>query len=743
MDTEKSSEVLDAASETPQQQETGMEKVVVSKLETPEETTEPEKPPATVEDTEQMAVNGHDADQSLMNVKETEELMVTEIVTESVKLSEGTPEIETKDSLPEEMSEQEKSIEKGQESEDTETLPGAVAKQPEPDGSPERISDPVTALNTEPENIQLEQQPVPENIPEPLPLHKPLAESAPEPEPEKLVESVPEVELPEPTLPEPVMLQQPVDVQLPSHTEKAPEQVETEAELQTAMDTEAEVVKDVVAEPTKEVEAEKPAETAEVEMERAAETELVTEAAAEKPTEAVMVTLEKPAEIENTKPAEDVKEVEPEKPVEADTEKAVEPAAEGEADKSEQKDTEEEGKVPAPGSLSFALLEQEQTKVVLQTSRTLIVLKGLPGSGKTLLARAIADAYKDHCSVFSADDHGVKPENPEVSADGYKALDEAVVAHCSAGTAASVLVVVDDTNHTQDRLARLGEIAEQHHLVAIFLEPRTEWRRDLSQLAKRTGRGLEEAQIQAMKGPLEEMILPLFFGWFLLPTIQEKVRCTSMDFLKTLDTLEPFKKHMNDFTGEAEKEVDLEQYFQAKGPLHCTTKFCDYGKAEGAEEYAEKQAVKELYGSAFELSLSALFVTPRTVGARVSLSEEQLVLWPADAEKEAESAVPAAASLPLGSRAHVTLGCAEGVDPVQTGLDLLEILALQQEGQQGELVEEMELGSLAYYGKGRWLLSLREPICVQSCFSSVYGPKKPDQTKKEVEKKKKPKCTIL
>lgn len=40
-------------------------------------------------------------------------------------------------------------------------------------------------------------------------------------------------------------------------------------------------------------------------------------------------------------------------------------------------------------------------------------------------------------------------------------------------------------------------------------------------------------------------------------------------------------------TGKAEKEVDLEQYFQGKGTLHCTTKFCNYGKAEGAKEYVQ------------------------------------------------------------------------------------------------------------------------------------------------------------
>lgn len=691
MDTEKSGEVLDA-SNTPQPEETVMEKEVVPKVETPEESTEPEKPPAAEGQSEQLAVNGHDT--KVVDLKETEELIVAERV---------------EDSLAKEKS-------------DAESVPAAATQ---PDESSEKVPDPVAALDTKPENT--EQQPVPENDPEPLPLQKPLAESAPEPEPEKLAEPVPEAKLQEQTLPEPAAMQPPVDKQPPSQEERVSEQVETERKAQPTMDTEAEGDA-------------KPKEEA-IEVAGAV---FVAEVSSEKPTEAAAVKVEEASvEIENVNPAEDEKEGKPDK---SDTLKEAEAAAEGEGVKSKQNEEpekEEDTAVPASGSLSFSLLEREQTKDALRVSRTLVVLRGLPGSGKSFLARAIADTYKDHCLVICADDHGIKPENPESSVDGYKALDEAVVARCNEGTASSVLIVVDDTNHTQDRLARLGEIAQHHHLVAVFLEPQTEWGRDPAQLTKKSKRGLQQAQVEAMKGMFEEMSLPLYFGWFLLSSVEDKVRCTSMDFLKTLDTLEAFKKHLADFTGKPEKEVDLEQYFKPTGDLHCTTKFCDYGKAEGAKEYAENPAVKDFYGSAFELSLSALFVTPRTVGARVSLTEEQLLLWPADAEKQAESAVPAAASLPLGSRAHVTLGCAEGVAPVQTGLDLLEILALQQEGQQGEPVEEMELGSLRYYGEGRWLLSLREPICAPACFSSFYGPKELEPGKKEPEKKKKPKCSIL
>ncbi|XP_067237924.1 2',3'-cyclic-nucleotide 3'-phosphodiesterase [Chanodichthys erythropterus] len=242
----------------------------------------------------------------------------------------------------------------------------------------------------------------------------------------------------------------------------------------------------------------------------------------------------------------------------------------------------------------------------------------------------------------------------------------------------------------------------------------------------------------------KEPELPFFFGWFLLPEEEERIKCATMDFLKTLDTLEAFKEHISEFTGEAEKEVDLEQYFQNALPLHCTTKFCDYGKAEGAKEYAELQVVKESLSKSDELSVTALIVTPRTFGARVELTETQMKLWPEGADKEGVSPalLPSVESLPAGSRAHVTLGCSAGVESVQTGLDLLEILALQKEGKEGTQVE-MELGTLSYLSEGRWFLALREPITADTTFSS-FSDDKPtnDQGKKDGEKKKK-KCTIL
>lgn len=661
-------------------EETAMAKEVLSKPETPEESPEPEKSPAAKGESEQMAANGHNAE--LVNSPQTEEA----IVTESVTLTEEEADMEVEASSP------------------PEPAPEAVAAVPETDESSEKSPELVADA---------------------------------EPEPVMEAESVPVAQLQELTLEDQVTAPERAEAEPPSLGEKEPQQVETEevpVEAETKEISEEKVEEKPVA---AELAAEKEAKSTEsaTPKEDEAKPKVVELVSPEKPTEPVGVKEEEPsAEAAAAAPVADKKEAEaPAVAAEAPAVSAEAPAVAAEVPK-------EEDTAPASGSLSFTILEQTQTKDALLTSRTLVVLQGLPGSGKSFLARTIADTYKDHCTVICADEHGVKPESPEASADGYKAVDEAVVSRCSAGTASSsLLLVVDDTNHTQDRLARLAELAEQHHLVAIFLEPRTEWCRDVEQLGKKSKRGLQEAQLKTMKGQLEEMSLPLYFGWFLLSSVQEKVRCTAMDFLKTLDTLEAFKKHMADFPGKPETEVDLEQYFKPKNMLHCTAKFCDYGKAEGCKEYAQREAVKDNYGLVYELSLTALFVTPRTVGARVSLTEEQLLLWPDDAEKEA----PSGASLPLGSRAHVTLGCAEGVEPVQTGFDLLDILALQQASEKGELVVEMELGELVYFSEGRWLLSLREPMGVPACFSSFYGRKEQEPVKKETEKKKKPKCTIL
>ncbi|MBN3313789.1 CN37 phosphodiesterase, partial [Atractosteus spatula] len=372
------------------------------------------------------------------------------------------------------------------------------------------------------------------------------------------------------------------------------------------------------------------------------------------------------------------------------------------------------------GSLSFPFLDRDETVAALKEARTLFLLRGLPGSGKSTLAGAIEARYQGACKVLCADGYGVQPAVGAEQPGQRQALDEALVSCCKAGTP---LVVLDDTHHEGARLERLAELAEELRYCVLLVEPKTPWRADPDQLRLKTHwKELPESAMSALKAGLEAAALPLFFGWFLAHKHELELEKRSKEFLKALVQLDQFKQHVSQFTSEelgSQGEVDLEKHFQSRGVLHCTTKFCDFGKADGAQAYAEKEVVRESMGCVTVLQISAFFATPRTVGARVALTEEQLRLWPQDAEKEVMPDV----DLPLGSRAHVTLGCAEGVESVQTGIDLLEFAKLEKEGR-GDKVQDLGEGALYSYGNDMWMLRLSRNVEAPAMFSGFYGKKK-------------------
>merc|ERR1712059_212571 len=71
----------------------------------------------------------------------------------------------------------------------------------------------------------------------------------------------------------------------------------------------------------------------------------------------------------------------------------------------------------------------------------------------------------------------------------------------------------------------------------------------------------------------------------------------------------------------------------------------------------------------------------------------------------------------LGRRAHITLGCAEGVKAFQTGLDQLSLLNMMGEG---HVVEGLLGGSLIRCGDQGWVIRLKKKIKIQAVFTGVY-----------------------
>ncbi|KAM4034022.1 2',3'-cyclic-nucleotide 3'-phosphodiesterase isoform 1-T1 [Anomaloglossus baeobatrachus] len=365
------------------------------------------------------------------------------------------------------------------------------------------------------------------------------------------------------------------------------------------------------------------------------------------------------------------------------------------------------------------LLVDDHTVATIRDSKIFILLRGLPGSGKTTLAREIEQKYKDTSRLISADQYEIKPAVRSSSGGDYSKLDDELTT-CFEKREARV-VILDDTHHDRERLDKLFDMANTYHFAVVVLEPKTPWRLDCAQLKDRNHWKLSLEELKNLRPTLEKELLPLYFGWFLAKRDEDFLRKTSHDFLEQLGNLKAFKKRLPAFGYEDKQKLDLLKHF-AKSPniLHCTTKFCDYGKVLGSEEYAQQEAVKKAYSKGYTLHITALCVTPKTVGAQVELTVDQLLTWPLDAEKE----VMPRDNLPRGSRAHITLGTAAEVQDVQTGIDLLEFVKLQQSGRDGENVGELTglvTGKVNYYENGMWMLNLSRKIEVKSIFSGYYG----------------------
>ena len=163
-----------------------------------------------------------------------------------------------------------------------------------------------------------------------------------------------------------------------------------------------------------------------------------------------------------------------------------------------------------------------------------------------------------------------------------------------------------------------------------------------------------------------------------------------------------------------------------------------------------------MLGSGSYLHITALIITPRTFGAKVQLSPAQLTAYSQNDDEVEVMGVPNKPAQPppcppnqnqsppfatvreaisacnptfvingektekpvvgeRGGRAHITLGCAEGVRPVQTGLDQIQV------GREVATTSiPLQGGVLEGYGGGRWVVRLDRAAKVQAVFSGAY-----------------------
>ena len=140
--------------------------------------------------------------------------------------------------------------------------------------------------------------------------------------------------------------------------------------------------------------------------------------------------------------------------------------------------------------LDHHLLTDADTIGLLSSSLTMLVMRGLPGSGKSTVVSAITRLYPQ-AVVCSADQYFMKDGKYEFDASQLKfahqqSQDKARAA-CEAGER---LVVVDNTGVKRWELVNYFRMAQINFYTVILLEPRTPWRFNVNQLAAKNTHGV-------------------------------------------------------------------------------------------------------------------------------------------------------------------------------------------------------------------------------------------------------------
>ncbi|XP_063590101.1 2',3'-cyclic-nucleotide 3'-phosphodiesterase-like isoform X2 [Penaeus indicus] len=432
--------------------------------------------------------------------------------------------------------------------------------------------------------------------------------------------------------------------------------------------------------------------------------------------------------------------------------------------------------------LNFPFLLDEKTIDYVQNNKVMFIMKGLPGSGKSTIVKAIQEVYKDSV-VCSADFYfmrsGKYKFRPDKLKDAHQACQNKATATASRGMN---VIIIDNTNVRNWEMKFYLTLAREYHYVPVIVEPQTPWCRDAHELATRNSHGVDESIIeQKVKGYQE--VLPLYFGWFFNETDSVSVLKITNEWLKHCLQVQDFFSDLSAETGLSSRE-ELLKYFNRSsfvdgGPtLHATAKFTARGKAENAMEYINNPIVKTAQGKAFSVDIIGYVITPFTIGARIKLTPSMLQLWGNDDEEampenlagnEAKKAhkqhrdsekldanensdsvgdlsvlisescqntviaVPQdltdrfCPSVGKGSRAHITLGCAPGVKPVRTGFDMISAVAFERKAKErgdfgvsnpSEKSFIVPGGVLRTYGECCWIIYPENKLVVSAIFSS-------------------------
>jgi len=420
-----------------------------------------------------------------------------------------------------------------------------------------------------------------------------------------------------------------------------------------------------------------------------------------------------------------------------------------------------------PQWLDFGFLQDTRTVQHCHASRVMFMMRGLPGSGKSTVVKAIRRHFPANSVSCSADDFfivdGVYQFNAKQLKDAHAACHAQCEAYCVLGTP---VIVVDNTNIVHWEMSKYFSLAASYRYCVVVVEPRTPWKMDVDELVARNSHGVPRQVIQRRIRDMQQTIKPKYFGWFLnLADSRLLMAAASQILVRCLLECDRFLQDFSQFTNQTQFS-SLLTYFNrdtCRGAshdiLHMTAKFFRKGEDDN---YMRQPQVEKNLGRSELLHITGFSVSRRAFGAKLQLTPEQQAVWAqndmelrrpvkngggysglpmkdessdmnhdyedysmASLRLSHETASITEASNTKGRRAHITIGTAPDTPPVETGFDVIEGMQLLATG--GHTFSASLAGGSGVPGvtlyqlrQDLWFIHLNQKITVNGMFTGNY-----------------------
>ncbi|XP_002167368.3 2',3'-cyclic-nucleotide 3'-phosphodiesterase isoform X1 [Hydra vulgaris] len=368
-----------------------------------------------------------------------------------------------------------------------------------------------------------------------------------------------------------------------------------------------------------------------------------------------------------------------------------------------------------------------------QKYRVMYIMRGLPGSGKSTIAKQISKLFHSNDVVIcSADDFrfnkdGVYVFDASKLYETHKKCQNKAQKYCMAGKT----IIIDNTNLSKKDFEPYLSMAEQHHYLTLFVQTQET---DTDVLYSRNVHNVPKQKIDAMKSNMERVV-PFCFCW--------AIPKDEADRLKNFIEKNLFAWHHPLFILFLQQVgVNRFNLYDIFGnsclfPIHVLSYYST--DKQNILKYGSSDSVRRHLGRVSQLNVIGYCITKNSLFARVKLTDKQKKVFcdidckgntiqvdsrdikynkTIDTFKEYISSDIIVPDFGIGCTAYISLGIKNGMLPEQSRNDLMFLLDAELNSMP-HLELKLNSGLLRCYKRDLWVVYLNNLNCFDTMFIAI------------------------